>query len=105
MKQFIAVLIILSASLSATAQSKVITKEVNYQQNGTKLVGYLAYDDAIKGKRPGILVVHEWWGHNDYARSRARQLAKLGYVAFSLDITGMARLQNIQKMRDVLLDR
>ncbi len=74
--------------LSATVQSKVITKEVNYQQNGTNLVGYIAYDDAIKGKRPGILVVHEWWGHNDYARSRARQLAELGYVAFSLDMYG-----------------
>lgn len=86
MKQLIGILGLVI--LSTTAQSKVITKEVNYQQDGTNLVGYLAYDDSIKGKRPGILVVHEWWGHNDYARSRARQLAKLGYVAFSLDMYG-----------------
>ena len=90
MKKLIGLLgfIIISLTLPLSAQSKVITKEVSYQQDGTKLVGYLAYDDAIKGKRPGILVVHEWWGHNDYARSRARQLAKLGYVAFSLDMYG-----------------
>jgi len=86
MKQLIGILGLVI--LSTTAQSEVVTKEVNYQQDGTKLVGYIAYDDAIKGKRPGILVVHEWWGHNDYARSRARQLAKLGYVAFSLDMYG-----------------
>ena len=73
---------------SATAQSKVITQEVKYQQDGTNLVGFIAYDDAIKGKRPGILIVHEWWGHNDYARDRARQLAEMGYVAFSLDMYG-----------------
>lgn len=50
--------------------------------------GYLAYDNAIKGKRPGILVVHEWWGLNDYARNRADMLAKLGYTAFALDMYG-----------------
>ena len=53
-----------------------------------KLEGYLAYDDAVAGKRPGILVCHEWWGHNDYARKRAEQLAALGYVAFALDMYG-----------------
>jgi len=86
MRQFICLLGLFI--LSASAQSKVITEEVKYQQDGTNLVGYLAYDDAIKGKRPGILVVHEWWGHTDYGRSRARQLAKMGYVAFALDMYG-----------------
>lgn len=74
--------------VATNVHGKVVGKEVKYEQNGTKLVGYIAYDDAIKGKRPGILVVHEWWGHNDYARSRAKQLAKLGYVAFALDMYG-----------------
>lgn len=69
-------------------QAKVITKELVYTVNGTAMQGYLAYEDSIKGKRPGIVVVHEWWGHNDYARKRAQMLAKLGYTAFALDMYG-----------------
>ena len=56
--------------------------------NGVVMKGYLAYDENIKGKRPGVLVVHEWWGHNEYARSRARMLAKLGYAALAVDMYG-----------------
>jgi dienelactone hydrolase len=55
---------------------------------GVILKGYLAYDDNITDKRPGILVVHEWWGHNEYARRRARMLAELGYVALAVDMYG-----------------
>jgi dienelactone hydrolase len=62
--------------------------EVTYSANGTTLKGYVAYDDAIKGARPGILVVHEWWGHNEYARKRARMLAERGYTALALDMYG-----------------
>ncbi|MGD8312998.1 MAG: dienelactone hydrolase family protein, partial [Gammaproteobacteria bacterium] len=54
----------------------------------TLLKGYLAYDDAVEGKRPGILVVHEWWGHNAYARQRAEMLADLGYIALAVDMYG-----------------
>jgi dienelactone hydrolase len=50
--------------------------------------GYLAYDDAVTGKRPGVLVVHEWWGHNEHARNSARKLAEAGYVALALDMYG-----------------
>lgn len=50
--------------------------------------GMIAYNDTIKSKRPGVLVVHEWWGQNNYARSRARQLAALGYTAMALDMYG-----------------
>jgi dienelactone hydrolase len=50
--------------------------------------GYLAYDESVKGKRPGVLVVHEWWGLNDYARRRARMLAELGYAALAVDMYG-----------------
>lgn len=88
MKIFLACLALLAASLPASA--KVVTRSVAYEQGGVKLSGFLAYDDAraAQGKLPGVLVVHEWWGLNDYARSRAEQLAGLGYVAFALDMFG-----------------
>ena len=70
------------------AQAKVVTKMVAYEQGGTKLEGYLAYDDAKSGPRPGVLVIHEWWGLNDYVKSRTRQLAEMGYVAFAADMYG-----------------
>lgn len=50
--------------------------------------GFLAWDDSFKGERPGILVVHEWWGHNEYPRNRAKMLAALGYTALALDMYG-----------------
>lgn len=81
-------LFILLVLLSFSLQAEIITKVVNYSDGETKMKGYLAYDDSIKGKRPGIIVVHEWWGHNDYAKKRARMLAKLGYHAIALDMYG-----------------
>ena len=78
-------LMLIAASMSHAA---IQEKEVTYSANGTALKGYIAYDDAIKGKRPGILVVHEWWGHNEYARRRAYMLAKYGYTALALDMYG-----------------
>ena len=72
----------------APAPAAVVTETVTYEQGGTKFKGFLAYDDAATGKRPGVLVVHEWWGLNDYAKSRARQLAEMGYVAFAADMYG-----------------
>src|SRR5690606_4841372 len=51
----------------------------------------LAWDDALEGPRPGVLVVHEWWGHNEHAREQARRLARAGYVAFALDMFGGGR--------------
>ncbi len=66
----------------------VQTKEINYFSGGTPLKGYLAWDDSVKGERPGVLVVHEWWGHNEHARDRARKLAELGYTALAVDMYG-----------------
>ncbi len=63
-------------------------EEVLYQSGSTTFKGYLAYDDSSEEKRPGVIVVHEWWGHNDYARKRARMLAELGYVALAVDMYG-----------------
>lgn len=72
----------------SAAQAGVKTKTIEYQEGGTTLKGVLAWDDSASGKRPGVLVVHEWWGLNDYARDRATRLAAEGYVAFALDMYG-----------------
>ncbi len=75
--------------LTAThALAAIQTKVVEYKQGNTVLEGYMAYDDAIQGKRPGVLVVHEWNGLQSYVKKRTEQLAKLGYVAFAADIYG-----------------
>jgi dienelactone hydrolase len=74
--------------LAGGAQAAVQGEEVTYSDGSTTLKGYLAYDDASQAKRPGVLVVHEWWGHNDYARQRARMLAELGYLALAVDMYG-----------------
>ncbi|MEE9238950.1 MAG: dienelactone hydrolase family protein [Thermodesulfobacteriota bacterium] len=68
--------------------AEIKTQDVNYSANGTSLKGYLVYDDSIEGKRPGVIIVHEWWGHNDYARKRAEMIAELGYVALAVDMYG-----------------
>jgi dienelactone hydrolase len=77
---------------TSTVQAEVMTKTIAYQHDGVNLEGFLAYDDSIKGKRPAVLVVHEWWGLNDYVRSRAKQLAGMGYVAFALDMYGKGKV-------------
>jgi dienelactone hydrolase len=74
------------------AAAEVRTREVEYRQGGTALKGYVAWDDAAKGRRPGVLVVHEWWGHNRHARNQAERLAKSGYVGFALDMYGEGRV-------------
>jgi dienelactone hydrolase len=76
-----------SSSPSRHKARRVSTKEVSYESNGLKLEGYLAYPSGDE-KRPGVLVVHEWWGLNDYVRARAKQLAQEGYVALALDMYG-----------------
>jgi len=71
-----------------SAQAKIKTEKVEYKHGETILQGSLSYDDKIRGKRPGIIVVHEWWGFGPYAQGRAEQLAKLGYIAFAIDMYG-----------------
>jgi dienelactone hydrolase len=70
------------------ANATVQTKTITYKDGDVECKGYLAYDDAISGKRPGVLVVHEIWGLNDYARRRAEQLARMGYIALAADMFG-----------------
>jgi dienelactone hydrolase len=76
----------------AMAQPDIQTREVTYTAaDGTRLIGYHAWDAAIEGPRPGVIVVHEWWGLNDYAKRRARDLAALGYSALAVDMYGDGR--------------
>lgn len=79
-----------SVVLAAPMGAKILTRPVAYEHGGVKLEGFLAYDEAkaAKGKLPGVLVVPEWWGLTDYAKSRAEKLAKLGYMAFAVDMYG-----------------
>jgi dienelactone hydrolase len=81
-----------ACALATAAVAKVQTKEIEYKQGDTVLQGFLAWDDAAKGKRPGVLVVHEWWGHNAHARHQAERLAKAGYVGFALDMYGKGKV-------------
>jgi len=84
-------LILLVAALFVVpvhSQAAVKGEAVEYRHGEVVLEGYMAYDDAIQGKRPGVIVVHEWMGHNPYVRKRAEQLAKLGYIAFAVDMYG-----------------
>lgn len=85
--------LLLGAALSAAVSlnAKIVTKPVAYEDGGVKLEGWLAYDDAKASgaqKAPGVLVLPEWWGLNDYAKGRAEQVAALGYVAFAVDMYG-----------------
>jgi dienelactone hydrolase len=79
---------LLSVGGMGSAQAAIQSKTIAYQHDGKEYRGYLAWDDANQQRRPGVLVVHEWWGLNDYARDRARQLAEMGYVAFAADMYG-----------------
>ena len=83
-----AILFLLTCALATVASAGVVTKTITYEHGGTKLEGYLAYDDSTDAKRPGVLVFPEWWGLNDYAKGRAKQLAEMGYVAFAVDMYG-----------------
>lgn len=90
MKRMLVGLVLSVAALPLFAELQ--TEVVNYEIDGKSFTGYMAWDDASEEQRPGILVVHEWWGHNDYARKRAEMLAELGYTAFALDMYGSGKV-------------
>lgn len=75
---------------AVSVHAKIVTQPVAYEHDGVKLEGYLAYDDSktSAGKIPGVLIVPEWWGVNDYVKGRAEKIAKLGYVALVADMYG-----------------
>ncbi|MGD8642674.1 MAG: dienelactone hydrolase family protein [Chromatiales bacterium] len=80
--------VVLTLLCGSLAWADLQRKEVEYSANGTTMKGYLVYDESIGDPRPGVLVVHEWWGQNAYARKRAEMLAELGYVALAVDMYG-----------------
>lgn len=88
--KYFAFLLLVICIQAANAQIK--SETIKYDIAGQLFEGTLSYDDSIKGKRPGVLVVHEWWGHNAYAKKRAEMLAKLGYTAFALDMYGAGKV-------------
>lgn len=88
MQRFSIILLLFLLAAPAPAMSEIVTKDVEYEHDGEKLVGFLAYDDSRKGPLPGVVVVHEWWGLNDHAKNSAKRLAEMGYAAFALDMYG-----------------
>lgn len=96
MMKYLASLFLLGTLILGCAQKEkndsekisIVEKEVTYSTDDLTMNGYIAYDDSFTEKRPGILVVHEWWGHNSYTRERANMLAELGYVAIAVDMYG-----------------
>lgn len=83
----------LACSLTAaSAVAELRTETIEYPVGDQTFTGYLAWDDEDEGKRPGILVVHEWWGHNDFAREQAEKLAAAGYTALALDMYGSGKV-------------
>lgn len=89
MKRLLSLLLL--GLMSSAALAAVVGQEVEYRAGDTTLKGYIARDEALKGQRLGVLVVHEWWGHNDYARRRARMLAEMGYTALAVDMYGQGK--------------
>ncbi|GAB4514232.1 MAG: dienelactone hydrolase family protein [Sulfuricaulis sp.] len=87
MRRFIPAVLMVFVGLTS-AQAAIKGEEVEYKAGATVHRGYLVYDDAVKAKRPGVLVIHEWWGHDQHARNSARKLAEAGYVALALDMYG-----------------
>lgn len=80
--------ILLGLLMATTANAKVVTEVIEYKVGTVECEGYLAYDDSLTGRRPGVLVIHQWMGLTDYEKSRCEQLAGLGYVAFAADMYG-----------------
>jgi dienelactone hydrolase len=86
MKTFL--LFLLAAVVVCSASAEVKMEKVTYKQGDTVLEGFLVYDSAVKGTRPGVVLVHDWMGVGEYVQMRARQVAEMGYVAFVADIYG-----------------
>jgi dienelactone hydrolase len=84
--------ILTSFTKAEKAKSSIKEENITYIVDGVTMNGFIAYNSDLKGKRPAILVVPEWWGLNDYPKNRARQLASLGYIAMAVDMYGNGKI-------------
>jgi dienelactone hydrolase len=91
-----------STDSAKSEASSIVEKPVSYTVDGKQYDGYVTYDSSQQGKRPGILVVHEWWGLTDYPRNRAKQLASLGYIAMAVDMFGNGKTAENPKVAQEL---
>lgn len=82
---------LLAMMVSAVAHAEIRIEAVDYKLDGTTFKGQVVWDDAQGEKQPGVLIIHEWWGPNDYVKGRAKQIAELGYAAFVVDMYGDGR--------------
>ncbi|MFN7021472.1 MAG: dienelactone hydrolase family protein [Phycisphaerales bacterium] len=92
MPRLLSIVLLTLAVVASMSNAAVKVERIEYKHGDVVLEGVLAYDDDLTGRRPGVLVCHEWWGNNAYSESRARQLAGLGYVAFALDLYGKGKV-------------
>ena len=76
------------------SEPNIVTEAVAYTHDGVELEGFLAYDANVSRRRPGVLVIHEWWGLQDHPKESARKLAALGYVAFAADMYGKGKVSD-----------
>jgi dienelactone hydrolase len=74
--------------LTAVNAQSIKEENISYTVNGVTYKAYVAYNSNMKGKRPAVLVIHEWWGLNDYPKMRAHKLAEMGYIAMAADVFG-----------------
>ncbi len=92
----------MDSTSAKTDSSTIKEEEVSYSANGIPLKGFIAYSQSDSAKRPGILIVHEWWGLTDYTKNRARQLAKMGYIAMAVDMYGNGKTASDPKEAQAL---
>jgi dienelactone hydrolase len=90
--------IIIASFLTNYADAEIVTKEVTYILDTMTFKGFFAYDNAAKGKLPGVLVAHEWWGLNDFTKTQTKNLARMGYAAFAVDLYGNGKSTNDLKI-------
>src|SRR6187402_2367336 len=83
-----------STNQTETKAPKIKEVPVTYTVDSLNMNNYVAYDENLEGKRPAVLVIHEWWGLNDYTKRRIKMLAELGYVAMAVDMYGNGRMGN-----------
>ncbi len=90
-------MLLMMLTYSASAKKNIVSREISYMAGKLQLKGVMYYDAGQKGKMPAVMVVHEWWGCNDYAKRRARMMAELGYVGFAVDLYGDGKIAHDPK--------